>query len=230
MGPTGAPTEIPHDGLTILCGGGLGNAVLFSVARAICAAGGKVLYFAGYRRAQDLFHREEIERGCDQVVWSVDGGEPIPALRPQDRTFAGNIVQAMAAYAAGGLGAAAFDLKDARRIVAIGSDRMMAAVARARKGVLASTLNPDHVAVSSINSPMQCMMKEICGQCLQRHVDPAPGEPKGYVFSCFNQDQPSDGVDWGNLAARLRMNTVEEKITNLWLSHVLEREGAAVPG
>ena len=26
---------------------------------------------------------------------------------------------------------------------------------------------PDHRAIASINSPMQCMMKEICAQCLQ---------------------------------------------------------------
>ena len=32
MGPTGTPTEIPHDQTVVLAGGGLGNAVLFSIA------------------------------------------------------------------------------------------------------------------------------------------------------------------------------------------------------
>ena len=96
---------------------------------------------------------------------------------------------------------------------------MMAAVARARKTTLAAFLRPDHVGIASINSPMQCMMKEVCAQCLQKHVDPETGREE-IVFSCFNQDQKMDHMDWGNLAARLRQNTVAEKVTNLWLDHL----------
>jgi hypothetical protein len=44
------------------------------------------------------------------------------------------------------------------RIIAIGSDRMMAAVAQARHTVLREYLKPAHNAVGSINSPMQCML------------------------------------------------------------------------
>ena len=73
---------------------------------------------------------------------------------------------------------------------------MMAAVAAARRSVLAPYLKPDLEAVASINSPMQCMMKEVCGQCLQPHVDPATGA-RSYVFSCFGQDQPLMAVDFG---------------------------------
>ena len=74
------------------------------------------------------------------------------------------------------------------RIIAIGSDRMMAAVAAARHRELAPYLKRDHVALASINSPMQCMMKEICGQCLQTHRDPVTGQ-ETVVFTCSNQDQ-----------------------------------------
>jgi hypothetical protein len=63
------------------------------------------------------------------------------------------------------------------------------------EGMLAE-LAREHVAVGSINSPMQCMMKEGCAQCLRRHIDPVTGKPKGIVFTCFNQDQPLDEVDW----------------------------------
>jgi hypothetical protein len=64
------------------------------------------------------------------------------------------------------------------------------------------------------------MMKEVCAQCLQKHVDPRTGK-ETIVFSCFNQDQPMDHVDFTNLAARLRLNTVQEKLTNLWLDKLL---------
>jgi hypothetical protein len=109
-----------------------------------------------------------------------------------------------------------------RRIIAIGSDRMMAAVKEARRTVLAPYLRPDHAAISSANSPMQCMMKEVCAQCLQKRVDPATGK-EWFVFSCFNQDQRTDEVDFKNLGERLRQNTVQEKLSNLYLDFLLER-------
>jgi NADPH-dependent glutamate synthase beta subunit-like oxidoreductase/NAD(P)H-flavin reductase len=223
MGPTGAPTEIPHGETVVLAGGGLGNAVLFSIAKALKAAGCRVLYFAGYKQRSDLFKQEEIEASTDQVIWSVDQGEMISSRRPQDATFRGNIVQAMVAYAEGRLGVPpSASLAEMRRLIAIGSDRMMRAVKDARHGVLAPFLSPQHEAIGSINSPMQCMMKEICAQCLQRHVDPATGK-ESFVFSCFNQDQRLDQVDFANLGARLRGNTVLEKQSNLWLDHLFTK-------
>ena len=221
MGPTGTPTEIPHGEDVLLAGGGLGNAVLFSIAKALRQHGNRVVYFAGYRKSEDLYKREEIESDADQVVWSTDAGTPITPARPQDMHFRGNIVQAMVAYATGELGDTKVPLPGVSRIIAIGSDRMMAAVKAARHGVLAPYLNPAHVAIASINSPMQCMMKEVCAQCLQKHVDPVTGKEE-FVFSCFNQDQEMDRVDFPNLNARLRQNTVQEKLSNLWLDHLLE--------
>ena len=49
MGVTGAPTDIPTNQTMLLLGGGLGNAVLFSIGKALRSAGNKVIYFAGYR-------------------------------------------------------------------------------------------------------------------------------------------------------------------------------------
>ena len=222
MGPTGAPTEIPHNETVLLAGGGLGNAVLFSIARAFKEAGCKVVYFAGYKKKDDVFKRDEIEAGTDQVIWSVDAGDPIAPRRPQDRGFTGNIVQSMLAYAQN---APETDLRTVNRLIAIGSDGMMRAVKDARHGVLSPYLNTDHVGIGSINSPMQCMMKQVCAQCLQRHVDPITGK-ETFVFSCFNQDQPLDSVDFTNLRARLRQNTVVEKMTNLWLTRLLAKADA----
>jgi NADPH-dependent glutamate synthase beta subunit-like oxidoreductase/NAD(P)H-flavin reductase len=227
MGPTGTPTEIPAHESVLLAGGGLGNAVLFSIARALKAQGSRVLYFAGYKDGGDLFKREEIEAATDQVVWATDTGVEIVPSRPQDRHFRGNIVQAMVAYAEGRLGDRVVPLASVGRLIAIGSDRMMHAVKDARHGVLAPHLQPGHVAIGSINSPMQCMMKEVCAQCLQRHVDPATGREE-FIFSCYNQDQELDRVDFDNLRGRLKQNSVQEKIANLWLLHVLTQAPAAL--
>jgi len=219
MGPTGAPTEIPHNETVLLAGGGLGNAVLFSIAKAFKENGCQVVYFAGYKKKDDVFKRDEIEAGTDQVIWSVDAGDPIEPRRPQDRGFTGNIVQSMLTYAQT---APEFDLAYVQRLIAIGSDGMMRAVKDARHGVLAPYLNRQHIGIGSINSPMQCMMKQVCAQCLQRHVDPITGK-ESFIFSCFNQDQPLDSVDFTNLRARLRQNTVVEKLTNLWLTRLLAK-------
>ena len=199
MGPTGTPTEIAGGETVVLAGGGLGNAVLFSIGRAFREAGSKVLYFAGYQRSVDRYKVAEIEAAADVVVWCCDEAPAFTPDRPQDRTFVGNIVEAMRAYAEGrARRRRRFRFGDCDRIIAIGSDRMMAAVGAARHGVLAPYLKPEHRAIASINSPMQCMMKEICAQCLQPHRDPVTGA-LSYVFSCFNQDQPIDRVDFAAL-------------------------------
>jgi NADPH-dependent glutamate synthase beta subunit-like oxidoreductase/NAD(P)H-flavin reductase len=227
MGPTGTPTEIPENENVLLAGGGLGNAVLFSIAKALKARNNHVIYFAGYKNGDDLFKREEIEAATDEVVWATDWGTEIAPNRAQDAGFRGNIVKAMIAYAEGKLGSQTIDLKDINRIIAIGSDRMMNAVREARHTTLKPYLNENHVAIGSINSPMQCMMKEVCAQCLQRHVNPHTGE-EFFVFSCFNQDQLLDFVDFKNLNDRLKANSIQEKLTNLWLDRTFKKIGAAI--
>ncbi|MCI3953988.1 MAG: FAD-dependent pyridine nucleotide-disulfide oxidoreductase, partial [Burkholderiales bacterium] len=172
MGPTGTPTAIPSGETVILAGGGLGNAVLFSIGQAMRGAGNRVLYFAGYKRMIDRYKVSEIEAAADVVVWCCDEEPGFVPDRPQDKTLVGNIVQAMHAYASGA-----------------------------------------------------CMMKEICAQCLQPHVDPQTGKTT-YVFSCFNQDQSLDRVDWKALHARLSQNAVQEKLTAEWIDHCLVALGA----
>lgn len=216
MGPTGTPTEIPAGETVLLIGGGLGNAVLFSIGAAMRAAGSRVLYFAGYRRAHDRTNVDRIEAAADTVVWCCDESPGFTPGRPQDRAFVGSVVDALLAWDAGPLGEGGPPLHGVDRVIAIGSDRMMAAVAAARRGPLASRLRPGHRAIGSINSPMQCMMKEICGQCLQLQVDPDTGERR-YVFSCAQQDQPLDAVDFAVLADRLAQNAAAEHQTARWL-------------
>jgi NADPH-dependent glutamate synthase beta subunit-like oxidoreductase/NAD(P)H-flavin reductase len=225
MGPTGTPTEIEPGETVVLAGGGLGNAVLFSIGQAFRKAGSKVLYFAGYKKPGDRYKVEEIEAAADVVVWACDEGPGFAVARPQDKSVVTNIVEAMRRYASGELGEQPIAFKDADRIVAIGSDGMMNAVRLARHGVLKPYMKADHRALASINSPMQCMMKEICAQCLQLHRDPVTGK-ESVVFSCFNQDQELDRVDFDCLRQRLRQNGVQEKIGALWIDRSLRRIGA----
>jgi NADPH-dependent glutamate synthase beta subunit-like oxidoreductase/NAD(P)H-flavin reductase len=222
MGPTGAPTEVLPREKVILCGGGLGNAVLFSIARAFKMLGSQIVYFAGYKKGEDLFKQGDIEAYADQVIWCTDSGGAIAPRRTHDHYFRGNIVGAMVAWARGELGPQHFRSNDTDRIVAIGSDRMMNGVREARHGVLEPFLNKRHLAIGSINSPMQCMMKEVCAQCLQKHKDPVTGK-EHLIFSCFNQDQDLDSVDFEHLNQRLRANSMQEKLSNAVLDLVLKK-------
>jgi len=57
-----------------------------------------VVYFAGYKKTiQDRYKVAEIERAADVIVWCCDEAPGFAPTRPQDRTFVGNICQAMAA-------------------------------------------------------------------------------------------------------------------------------------
>src|ERR1041385_1498021 len=127
----------------------------------------------------------------------------------------------MHAYATGDLGRQKIPFSDADRIIAIGSDRMMAAVALARHGLLSPYLKKTHVPIGSIIPPLQCMMKQIGAQCLKQHVDPVTGSTS-YVFSCYNRDQPLDQVDFAALAQRLAQNGVqrseERRVGEEWRS------------
>ncbi len=230
MGVTGTPTDIPSNQTVLLLGGGLGNAVLFSIGKALRAAGNRVIYFAGYKYSQDRFKVQDVEAAADLIIWSVDKGEGVQAIvptRPQDKSFVGNILESMIAYATGDLGEQPISLADVDHLVVIGSDRMMAAVKSARFDVLKPYLKKAHHAVGSINSPMQCMMKGICAQCLCKHVDADTGK-EYFVYSCYNQDQDLDKVDFPHLNARLRQNTVQEKLSSLWLDYLLEKQKTEV--
>ena len=214
----------------ILAGGGLGNAVLFSIGLALARAPARtVLYFAGYRKRhrplQDRGDRGGRRRGG--LVLRRGAGLRAAAARRTEPSSATSC-RRCDAYATGALGEQPIAFADADRIIAIGSDRMMAGGGRgAARRAASRTSSRTQRAIGSINSPMQCMMKEICAQCLQPHRDPATGKTS-YVFSCFNQDQPLDAVVFEALETRLAQNGVQEKLTAQWVLRCRERAGAAV--
>ena len=134
MGPTGTATELPENSTVMLCGGGLGNAVLFSIGRKARELGNRVVYFAGYKKAEDFYKRDEIEAAADALILSVDRGEAIPARAPVGpRASSATSSRPCSRTPPGKLGETTIALSDVERMIVIGSDRMMAAVARARQ-------------------------------------------------------------------------------------------------
>jgi len=68
------------------------------------------------------------------------------------------------------------------------------------------------------------MMKEICAQCLQVQRDPQTGI-ETVVFSCVNQDQEMDRVDFPARHLGRSQNGVQEKLNKLWIDRCLQHLG-----
>src|SRR5260370_42542075 len=113
-----------------------------------------------------------MEKDADAVIWCCDEAPGFSPSRPRDKTVVANIVDAMVAYAEGRLGPLDIKLSEIDRVIAIGPDGMMAAVARARHGLMAPFLKRGHRPVASINSPPQCLVKRRGPHGPQVHPDP----------------------------------------------------------
>ena len=213
MGPTGSPTTIPDNcKKVLLVGGGLGNAVLFSIGQKFKGAGVDVSYFAAYKNKNSIFKVDEIKKAANHITWVCEeelGDAFLLGAGGTDRFIKGNIIDALSYYKD--------ELKQYDHMIVIGSDKMMSAVAKFRFYDCKSSFNAQSFAIASINSPMQCMMQGICGQCVQVQKNVLTGEDK-VIFSCMNQDQNMEYVDFQCLNARLSKNTLQEKINSVWLT------------
>ena len=74
VGPLGKPTEI--EGLKKVCvvGGGVGCAIALPVARALHAAGAKVVGIVGFRNKDLVILEDEFKACCDEFVMMTDDG------------------------------------------------------------------------------------------------------------------------------------------------------------
>jgi ferredoxin--NADP+ reductase len=73
-GPLGRPSEIALSGTCVLVGGGVGTASLPIIARALRAAGNRVIGIVGARNADLLILEDEMREACDELQISTDDG------------------------------------------------------------------------------------------------------------------------------------------------------------
>lgn len=224
MGPTGAPTQVPNGQNVLVLAGRRGAAVMRTLGPLLRTNGNRVLYFAGFRTAEEAYGQEALQAGADVIVWSTLAGKPIRPQRPQDISRSGDFIDTVRLYAEGQLAQhESLSLAEIDRVYVIGSERLLRMTLEARRGVLARHFKAGVEMTASVGSPMQCMLKGVCAQCLQWQVDPLSGERTRAVFSCAGQDQPLEWIDIDNLDARLAQNRAQEKLTDLWLDHLFSR-------
>ncbi len=226
MGPTGAPVHLEENKTVLVVAGTWGAAVMLDLGRAMRARGTRVLLFAAYPDCGQLYFKEELEQAADQIVWTTASGAPIAATRPQDVSLQGSdVIDLIERYGRGELDhGPRIPLREVDEVLVMGSTGLLKAFQRAVRTRFAGVFRDDARFVGTVGSPMQCMLKGVCGQCLQWQIDPDTGERTRAVFSCSMQDQPLMWIDLDNLAARQGQNRLQEHLTNLWVDHVLSRE------
>jgi NADPH-dependent glutamate synthase beta subunit-like oxidoreductase len=229
MGPTGTGLPVPDNAVVTVAGGH--SAVTSTVDGAAMwrAAGNRILFIGHFRdAARARAVQRVIEILTDQAIWVLDGGPALDLRRQQDACFVHGLAEFLQACSEVDAPFAEWVRRSDHFIL---SDHPVAmeTFRAALRNRLKPYLKPGLKAIAAVNSPMQCMMKEVCAQCLCRHIDGDSGETKGFVFSCFNQHQPLLALDLANLQARQGQNSVQEKLTNLWLTHLLAPDGV-VPG
>ena len=226
MGPTGAPTDMPRGRTIMVVAGRWGAAVMLDIGAALRAAGNRVIYVAAFGRASDVDHQDELEAGADQIIWCTASEPTIEARRPQDISLVEtNMIELVRRYGDGEIGPArgGIPLSQVDRVMVMGGTGLLKGFQSELSRGLKPYFHPEVEAFGTVGSPMQCMMKGVCAQCLQWQIDPETGQRTRPVFSCAAQDQPLSWIDLDNLAARQQQNRLLDRLTGQWLDHVLAR-------
>ncbi|GJL82894.1 MAG: pyridine nucleotide-disulfide oxidoreductase [marine bacterium B5-7] len=228
MGPTGAPMDVGEGKTFLIVSGTWGAAVMLGLGPVLRAAGNRVIYVASYTDQSQLYSKQELEAATDAIIWAVGTGERIKPARPQDcSVVTGNMIQLLKDYASGDVSPDNRLLKapldEVDEVLVMGSTGLLKGMQAAFREGLAQLFRADVKINGTVGSPMQCMMKGVCGQCLQWQIDPDSGERTRAVFSCAMQDQPLMWIDLDNLAARQGQTRLQEQLTTLWVNHVLSK-------
>jgi NADPH-dependent glutamate synthase beta subunit-like oxidoreductase/NAD(P)H-flavin reductase len=197
MGPTGSAIEIPSDKFVILIGRDAASASLMPVMKAAKASGCYILYIACYESVDSIFHKEIFEYYSDKVIWCLQDQPLLKDVRSCDVMIQGDAIQALSAM----LEEAADKVID--RIICMDAASNMHSLQD-----FCSKKIPGVKLISSVNAPMQCMMKAICGQCV---VKSARSE-NGLIFACSCQIQEAADIDFVSVQARLEQNRLFEKL------------------
>jgi NADPH-dependent glutamate synthase beta subunit-like oxidoreductase/NAD(P)H-flavin reductase len=226
MGPTGARAKVAKEHETVLIiGNQLSIALLNSYGKALRHAGNRVMYLGHFQTKAEVYAQEDLENVTDLIIWSTADGEHISARRPQDYSTQGDPVSVLLHYAQGKLDAQKahpeIPLADIDRIYLVGNSDLLRRFQEARKTTLKDFFVKQPAVFGSVYSTMQCMLKGVCAQCLQWQVDPETGQRTKAVFACSWQDQPLELIDFDNIDERQIQNRLQEKLSLLWVKHLL---------
>ncbi len=219
MGPSGSASHIAKDQTVAFIGAGRGVFPLASLAMEYKKNGCKVILFCGFRNVSDIIRIHELKDSCDELVISFECGNSSKSgdLQGSDiHIFQGDLVAAFVSFAKENNDKIKFNYHDLDIIFTMGNEEMMHKIAKVRHHDLKDQLKKTNIGIVSLNNPMQCMLKGICSQCLQKKIDSKTGQER-YFYSCINQDQKMEEIDFEFLKNRCNQNSLQEKLTKDWL-------------
>jgi NADPH-dependent glutamate synthase beta subunit-like oxidoreductase/NAD(P)H-flavin reductase len=210
MGPSGTASHILKNQNVVLVAAGRGIFPLAGLAAEYKKNNCQVTLFCGFKNAGDLVRQNELENSCDNLILAFENdAEKIIANRSSDKIFKGDIVTAITDF-----------FKNSEQkidsILTMGNDEMMHKISQLYHQDLKKNLSASAIGITSLNNPMQCMLKGVCSQCLQRKIDEKTGKEK-FFYACLAQDQKLGEIDFNFLHNRCGQNSLTEKLTKSWI-------------
>jgi NAD(P)H-flavin reductase len=230
MGPSGTPNHIAKNKEVVFLAAGRGIFPLASLAKAHKEQGCKVTLFCGFKKESDIVRLDELKDACDNLVISTqdytldqfivnDPNSNKGGVTQKVNYYKGDLVEAFISFAKQDKPKIDLNYSNIDLIFCMGNEDMMHKVAKARHDELKEELKDTHISITSLNNPMQCMLKGVCSQCLQKKTDPKTGQER-YFYSCISQDQKSDEIDFEFLKNRCTQNSLQEKLTKDWVKYL----------
>lgn len=216
MGPSGTPAHIVQNQNIVFLAAGRGVFPLAGLGAEHRKNGCKVTLFCGFRKVSDIVRIEELRASCDNLVISCEEGDlEIDGIN----FYKGDLVAAFVNFAKENKGKIALDYSQIDIIFTMGNEEMMHKIAKIRHEDLRDELSAANIGIASLNNPMQCMLKGVCSQCLQKKTDTKTGQTR-YFYACISQDQKMDEVDFQFLKNRCQQNSLQEKLTRDWVKNL----------
>lgn len=204
MGPTGTRAKISSEHETVLIiGNELSLPLLYTYGVALRQAGNRVIYLGLFDNANDVYSKDLVNQAADVVIWSNQS----------------NSIDELIKYASSD---PTIPLHDIDRIYLIADTCLLKEFQEARKTKLKDFLTKNPPVQASVYSTMQCMLKGVCAQCLQWQIDPETGKRTKAVFACSWPEQPLEIIDINNIDERQGQNRLQEKMSAMWVKHLLE--------
>jgi NADPH-dependent glutamate synthase beta subunit-like oxidoreductase/NAD(P)H-flavin reductase len=170
MGPTGSALPLFKGKRVLLIGENFNNLILISVASILSKNNCQVTWLANYENLQKLYYKEEIEKSADKIIWNAPKIGKI-SVRKQDVFANKGLIELLQDLAKK-------RMNDFDVVICYVSPVVQDEILRIKTQIFA----PNIYFIHSLYSPMQCMMKGICGQCISYDYT-----KQQYVFACQQQ-------------------------------------------
>lgn len=223
MGPTGVRAKISENKETILIvGDAMSIPLLLSYGTLLRKKNNTVWYIGYFANANEIVEQKYLEEAASSIIWVTSDQKIRLNLRPTDQMiYASSLMKVITDIAENKFPPPNIALKDIDRLYAIGDYHFLTAFRQLYLNQLKKQLVKEPKVFGSVYTPMQCMLKGVCAQCLQWQIDKETGARTKAVFACSWSDQPLELIDLPNLKDRQMQNELQEQITNWWVDDLL---------